>query len=159
MLQTIGMNLTLGAAQQFNAASGNLTASGTINNGGNALTVTGGSNTTLSGNISGSRLINQNRRRHAAPFRQQQLQRRHHGQPAARCSWATPTPWAPTRRRDGQFGGTLDLHGFSPTIGALNGTGGAVQKNVAGAVALTVGNGGAGGSYAGTIQKVRARFR
>ena len=52
-LQTIGMNLTLGAAQQFNAASGNLTVGGTITNGGNALTVTGGSNTTLSGSISG----------------------------------------------------------------------------------------------------------
>ena len=48
--------------------------------------------------------------------------------------------------------GTVDLHGFSPTIGALNGSGGAVQSNVAGAVALTIGNGGAGGSYAGTIQ-------
>jgi autotransporter-associated beta strand protein len=46
---------------------------------------------------------------------------------------------------------TLDLHGFSPTLGALNGTGGAVQSNVAGAVAFTIGNGGAGGSYAGTL--------
>ena len=48
--------------------------------------------------------------------------------------------------------GTVDLHGFSPTIGALNGSGGTIQTNVAGAVALTIGNGGAGGSYAGSIQ-------
>jgi MYXO-CTERM domain-containing protein len=36
-------------------------------------------------------------------------------------------------------------------MGSLNGTGGAVQSNVGGAVALTIGNGGAGGSYAGTL--------
>ena len=47
--------------------------------------------------------------------------------------------------------GTLDLHGFSPTIGALNGSGGTVRSNVAGAVALTVGNGGGSGSYGGVV--------
>ena len=52
--QTVGMNLTLGAAQQFDAASGNLAVNGTINNGGNALTVTGSSNTTLGGVVSGA---------------------------------------------------------------------------------------------------------
>lgn len=52
--QTINLNLTLGAALQFNAASGNLTVNGTVANGGNSLTVTGSSNTTLSGAISGS---------------------------------------------------------------------------------------------------------
>ena len=52
--QTIGLNLTLSAAQQFNAASGNLTVNGTIATGGNALTVTGSSNTTLAGAVSGS---------------------------------------------------------------------------------------------------------
>ncbi len=48
------MNLTLSAAQQFNAASGNLTVNGTVANGGNALTVTGSSNTTLAGVVSGT---------------------------------------------------------------------------------------------------------
>ena len=52
--QTIGLNLTLAAAQQLNAADGNLTINGTIANGGNLLTVTGASNTTLAGDISGS---------------------------------------------------------------------------------------------------------
>ena len=51
--QTINLNLTLGAAQQFNASSGNLVVNGTINNGGNALTVTGSSNTSLGGVVSG----------------------------------------------------------------------------------------------------------
>ncbi len=52
--QTIGINLTLSAAQQFNAASGNLAVNGTIATGGNALTVTGSSNTTLAGIVSGT---------------------------------------------------------------------------------------------------------
>ncbi len=52
--QTIGLNLTLGAAQQFNSASGNLTVNGTIAIGGNALTVTGASNTALAGVVSGT---------------------------------------------------------------------------------------------------------
>ena len=51
--QTVGINLTLGAAQQFNAASGNITVSGTVNNGGNTLTVTGSSNLTLGSTVSG----------------------------------------------------------------------------------------------------------
>ncbi len=52
--QTIDLNLTLSAAQQLNAASGNLTVNGTVANGGNSLTVTGASNTTLAGIVSGS---------------------------------------------------------------------------------------------------------
>ena len=51
--QTIGLNLTLSAAQQFNAVLGNLTVNGTIANGGNALTVAGSFNTTLAGAVSG----------------------------------------------------------------------------------------------------------
>ncbi len=47
--------------------------------------------------------------------------------------------------------GTLDLHAFSPTFGALSGSGGAIQTNVAGAVNSTVGNGGGSGSYSGTV--------
>ncbi len=52
--QTIGINLTLSAAQQFNAASGNLAVNGTIATGGNTLTVTGSSNATLAGIVSGT---------------------------------------------------------------------------------------------------------
>ncbi len=52
--QTIGLNLTLSAAQQFNAASGNLVVNGTVATGGNALTFTGSSNTTLAGIVSGT---------------------------------------------------------------------------------------------------------
>jgi autotransporter-associated beta strand protein len=52
--QTVGMNLSLSAAQQFNAASGDLTVSGAVANGGNLLTVTGSSNTTLSNAVSGA---------------------------------------------------------------------------------------------------------
>jgi autotransporter-associated beta strand protein len=51
--QTINLNLTLGAAQQFNAANGNIAVGGTIATGGNTLTVAGAANTTLSGAISG----------------------------------------------------------------------------------------------------------
>jgi hypothetical protein len=55
--QTINLNLTLAGSQQFNAASGNLVLGGTINTGTNALTtlmISGSSNTTLAGAISGS---------------------------------------------------------------------------------------------------------
>jgi fibronectin-binding autotransporter adhesin len=52
--ETISNAVTLGAAQTWSAASGNLTVSGNIANGGNLLTISGGSNTTLSGIISGS---------------------------------------------------------------------------------------------------------
>ena len=52
--QTINLNLTLSAPQQFNAASGNLKIGGTIANGGNSLTVTGSSNTTITGSVSGA---------------------------------------------------------------------------------------------------------
>ena len=48
-------------------------------------------------------------------------------------------------------GGLLDLNGFSPAIGALNG-GGTINDVVAGGAAtLTVGSGGASGAFSGTI--------
>ena len=48
--------------------------------------------------------------------------------------------------------GVLDLNGFNPTVGALNG-GGTVDNVIAGGAPwLTVGNGGAGGTFSGTIQ-------
>ena len=48
---------------------------------------------------------------------------------------------------------TLDLHGFSPTIGALSGNAsGIVTTSVAGAVILTVGNTNVSGNFAGVIQ-------
>ena len=46
--------ITLGAAQTFNAVSGALTFDGDITNGGNLLTVSGASNTAISGIISGA---------------------------------------------------------------------------------------------------------
>jgi autotransporter-associated beta strand protein len=51
-------------------------------------------------------------------------------------------------------GGTLDLNGFSQTVNGLASVGGAgvVTSGAAGAVTLTVGNGGGGGSYSGVIQ-------
>ena len=52
--QTINNNLTLGAAQSFLAANGNLTFGGTVNNGGFLLTVAGASNTVVNGAISGN---------------------------------------------------------------------------------------------------------
>ncbi len=49
-------------------------------------------------------------------------------------------------------GGVLDLHGCSPAVGALSG--GATIDNLAASSlsTLTVGNGGAGGTFSGTIQ-------
>ncbi len=52
--QTIGNAVTLGAAQTWSAASGNLMVSGNIANGGNLLTISGGSDTAVTGVISGS---------------------------------------------------------------------------------------------------------
>ena len=52
--ETINNVITLGAAQTWNAASGNLAFGGNINNAGFLLTVSGASNTTVSGVISGS---------------------------------------------------------------------------------------------------------
>ena len=52
--QTVSLPLTLGADQTFNAASGNLTVSGSIDNAGNTLTVAGAANTTISGAMSGA---------------------------------------------------------------------------------------------------------
>jgi autotransporter-associated beta strand protein len=52
--QIVNINLTLSTAQQFNAVSGNLVVNGTIANGGNAPTVTGPSNVTLAGGVSGT---------------------------------------------------------------------------------------------------------
>ncbi len=52
--QTVNLGLSLTAAQQFNAATGNLTVNGAIATGGKTLTVTGSASTTLAGAISGS---------------------------------------------------------------------------------------------------------
>ena len=52
--QTINLNLTLGAAQQFNAALGHIVFNGTLANGGNTLTVNGGFNSTFGNSISGA---------------------------------------------------------------------------------------------------------
>ena len=53
--QTVNLNLTLSAAQQFGAfGGGGLTINGTVANGGNALTLNGPSNMTLAGVISGT---------------------------------------------------------------------------------------------------------
>jgi autotransporter-associated beta strand protein len=52
--ETINNAITLGAAETWNAASGNLAFGGNINNAGFLLSVSGASNTTLSGVISGS---------------------------------------------------------------------------------------------------------
>jgi autotransporter-associated beta strand protein len=48
-------------------------------------------------------------------------------------------------------GGTLDLHGFSDSIGALSGSG-TVTSAAAGAVTLTVGADGASGTFVGVLQ-------
>lgn len=52
-LQTVNSNLSLSAAQTFNASSGDLAFGSTINNSGNTLTVSGTNNTTMSGAVSG----------------------------------------------------------------------------------------------------------
>jgi autotransporter-associated beta strand protein len=52
--QTVNVPISLGAAQSFNAASGNLAFGQNITNNGNLLTVLGSSNTTISGVISGT---------------------------------------------------------------------------------------------------------
>ena len=52
--QTFSNAVTLGAAQTFNASAGNITFAGNITNGGNLLTVSGSSNSTFSGAISGA---------------------------------------------------------------------------------------------------------
>jgi autotransporter-associated beta strand protein len=52
--QTINNDITLGGIQSFNAASGNLTFGGAIDNDGNLFTVTGSSNTALNGVVSGN---------------------------------------------------------------------------------------------------------
>ena len=53
-IQTVSFDQSLAAPQQFNAASGDLSIGGAINNNGNRLTVTGSANTTLAGAISGA---------------------------------------------------------------------------------------------------------
>ncbi len=52
--QTITLNLTLSAPQQFNAASGTFKIDSNIATAGNTLTIAGASNTALSGQISGN---------------------------------------------------------------------------------------------------------
>ena len=49
-------------------------------------------------------------------------------------------------------GGTLDLHGFNPTVGGLFGTSGAIDDLNPTAVTLTIGSGGANGTFSATIQ-------
>ena len=51
-------------------------------------------------------------------------------------------------------GGTLDLHGFNVTAGALSGTSGRDRRHSAAASAsiLTIGSGGANGTFSATIQ-------
>ncbi len=53
-IQTVNFDQSLAAAQQFNAASGDLSIGGAVNNNGYALTATGSANTTLAGAISGA---------------------------------------------------------------------------------------------------------
>jgi autotransporter-associated beta strand protein len=48
-------------------------------------------------------------------------------------------------------GGVADLNGINVTVGALNGNG-TIDNSAAGPATLTVGNGGAGGTFSGTIQ-------
>jgi autotransporter-associated beta strand protein len=52
--QSINLNLTLGAAQTFNAASGNLSFGGTVSLSSSVLTVGGPQNVTFSGSVSGA---------------------------------------------------------------------------------------------------------
>ena len=49
-------------------------------------------------------------------------------------------------------GGLLDLNGYSPSIGAFNGNGLIDNVSAGGAPVLTIGNGGASGTFSGTIQ-------
>jgi autotransporter-associated beta strand protein len=52
--QTVSLPLNLGTNQTFDAASGNLAISGNVTNNGNTLTLTGSSNTVVSGDITGA---------------------------------------------------------------------------------------------------------
>ncbi|MBU3664628.1 MAG: hypothetical protein FGM15_01940 [Chthoniobacterales bacterium] len=52
--QTFSNQVTLGAAQTFDASAGELTFAGAINNNGNQLTISGSNNTTVSGAMSGA---------------------------------------------------------------------------------------------------------
>jgi autotransporter-associated beta strand protein len=48
-------------------------------------------------------------------------------------------------------GGILDLNGTNQTVGALTGAGGTILNDATTLKTLTIGNGGGGGSYFGTI--------
>ncbi len=48
--------------------------------------------------------------------------------------------------------GVLDINGYSPSVGALNGNGTIDNVIAGGTPTLTIGNGGAGGTFSGTIQ-------
>jgi autotransporter-associated beta strand protein len=52
--QTFSNAITLGAAQSFNAAAGDMTFAGGVDNAGNTLTVSGSSNTTMAGAVGGA---------------------------------------------------------------------------------------------------------
>jgi autotransporter-associated beta strand protein len=56
--QTVSLPLNLGTNQSFDAASGNLAISGNVTNNGNTLTLTGSSNTVVSGDIIGDGGLN-----------------------------------------------------------------------------------------------------
>ncbi len=149
--QTIGLNLTLSAAQQFNAASGNLTVNGSIANGGNTLTVTGLSTTTLAGDISGTGAI--------AKVGAGTLSLSGNNSYSGGTTLSNGTLQLGNANGLGSAtagvtvnGGTLDLNALGPTAGALNGNSGTIKSNVAGAASITVGSGGGSGSYSGTIQ-------
>ena len=51
--QNVNLPLTMGAAQTFNAANGDLSIGGNVTNAGNTLTIAGSANTAISGNING----------------------------------------------------------------------------------------------------------
>ncbi|MGC4003151.1 MAG: autotransporter-associated beta strand repeat-containing protein [Pirellulales bacterium] len=48
-------------------------------------------------------------------------------------------------------GGVLNLNGFSPSVGALSGTGGVIRNDSATQAALTIGAGGGAGTFQGSI--------
>ena len=141
--------MTLGAAQSFNAASGNLTVSGAVTNGGNTLYLNGASNVTVSGGISGSggltmngtgtaTLTGSNSYTGGTIVGSGQLNLGNNSALGAGSGSLT-------------VNGTLDLAGNSPTQNGLSGSSNGVITNSGGATTLTVGSGDGPGLYAGSI--------